>query len=68
MAYKEVIRELVVREAVTAAGVPALIADLSVIDEWQLQTEVLFDICVIDTEAQSHVRRTVAAVLSSAER
>ena len=45
MAYKEVIRELVVREAVTAAGVPALIADLSVIDEWQLQTEVLFDIC-----------------------
>ena len=35
---------------------------------WQPQTEALFDIRVIDTDAQSHVQRSVDAVLASAER
>ena len=42
--------------------------DLGMRGVWQPQTEALFDIRVIDTDAQFHVRRTVAAVLSSAER
>ena len=45
-----------------------MIADLCVRSVWQPQTEGLFDICVIVTDAQSHVRHTVAAVFSLPER
>ena len=34
---------------------------------WQLQIEALLDICVMDTDAQTYVNRTVDAVLASAE-
>ena len=61
--HQEVIREPVVREADVAGEV--LITDLGLRGVWQPQTEVLFDIHVIDTDAQSHVCCTV---LSSAER
>ena len=34
----------------------------------QPQSEVLFDICVVDTDAQSYACRSVSAILSAAER
>ena len=43
-------------------------ADLEVRGLWQPQSEALLDICVIDTDAQSHAQRSVDAVLESAER
>ena len=68
LAYKEVVRELVVRDADDARGIPAVVADLSVRGVWQLQTEALFDIRVVDTDAQSYASRSVNAVLASAEK
>ena len=56
------------REPDEARNLPALVADLEVRGVWQPQTEALFDIRVIDTDAQSHVQRSVDAVLASAER
>ena len=51
-------REPVVREP----------ADLGVRGVWQPQTEALFDVRVVDTDAQSYAHRTVSAVLSTAEK
>ena len=68
MAYREVTKEPIVREPDEARNLPALVADLGVRGVWQPQTEALFDIRVIDTDAQSHVQRSVDAVLASAER
>ena len=62
MAYKDVVREPIVREANDSLGMPALIADLGVRGVWQPQTE-LFDIRVVDTDAQSYTERSVEAVL-----
>ena len=64
IAYKEVIREPVVREA---DDNPALIADLGVRSCWQPQVVTLFDVRVVDTDAKSYVQSNVEAVLSSAE-
>ena len=58
--------ELVVSKADEAKGISALIADLGVRGVWQSQT--LFHICVIDTDAQSHAHRSVNAVLATAEK
>ena len=44
-----------------------LIADLCVRGVWQPQTEALFDIRVVDTDARSYCARTPHAVLCSAE-
>ena len=68
LAYKEVVREPVVREADEIRGVSALVADLGVRGVWQPQTGALFDVRVIDTDAQSYAHRTVSAVLSTAEK
>ena len=68
MAYREVIREPIVRDANDSAGIPALVADLGVRGVWQPQAEALFDVRVVDTDAQSYSQRAVTAVLSSAER
>ena len=46
--------EPVVREANTKTGTPALIANLAIYGVWLPQTEVLFNIRVIDTDAQSY--------------
>eukprot|EP00923_Selenidium_pygospionis_P002843 GHVN01004364.1.p1 GENE.GHVN01004364.1~~GHVN01004364.1.p1 ORF type:complete len:695 (+),score=78.46 GHVN01004364.1:2-2086(+) len=43
-----------------------LVADLAVRGVFQPQTEALFDICVIDTDAQSHLNKTPAEVLAAA--
>lgn len=42
-----------------------LIADLGVRGVWQPQTEALFDIRVIDTDAQSNAHCSVNAVLAT---
>ena len=53
MAYRSVLREPIVREADLEGKVPALTADLGFRGIWQPQTETLFDVRVIDTDAQS---------------
>ena len=45
----------------------ALVADLYVRGLWIPQSETLFDIHVVDTDAQSYQSQTPLAVLSSAE-
>ena len=67
MGYKEVLREPVVREANDTQNLPALIADLSVRGVWQAQTVALFDVRVVDTDAQSYINRSVHTILASAE-
>ena len=52
MAYSSVLREPVVREADPDGKAPALITELGVHGLWQPQTEALFDVHVIDTDAQ----------------
>ena len=49
MAFKEVVREPIVKEANIALNSPALVANLGVRGIWKTQTEALFDISVIDT-------------------
>ena len=66
IAFMDVIREPIVRDADPVRGLPALVADLGV-RLWAAQTEALFDICVMDTDAQSYTSRTVDSVLLSAE-
>ena len=68
LAFKEETREPVVREADEARGISALVADLGVRGVWQLQAEALFDIRVIDTDAQSHAHSSVNVVLATAEK
>ena len=65
--YKDIIREPVIQEACEVADEPSLVTDLGVRGVWQPQTQALFDILVIDTDAPSHVNRSVAAILASAE-
>ena len=48
-------------------GADALIADLCVRGAWEPQTEALFDIRVVDTDARSYRARTPHDVLSIAE-
>ena len=59
IAFRDVIREPIVRYADPVRGLPALIADLSVRGVWAAKTKVLFDIHVMDTDAQSYTSRTV---------
>ena len=55
------------QEADNARGIPALIADLGIRGIWQLQTDALVDIRVVDTDAPSNIKRAVVAVLQAAE-
>ena len=65
LAYREVVKEPVVRQADESEG--ALIADLNVRGVWQSQVNALVDIRVADTDAPSHIERTVEAVLATSE-
>ena len=42
----------------------SLVADLCVIEVWNPQFEALFDICVMDTDAQSYYDHTPLAIFS----
>ena len=61
-------REPVVREANLEENIPALRADLGVRGVWFPQSEALFDIKVVDTDAQSYRGRTPKDVLGTAEK
>ena len=67
IAFRDVIREPIVRDADPVRGLPALVADLGVRGLWAAQTEALFDIRVMDTDAQSCTSQNVDSVLLSAE-
>jgi len=67
LAWSQVHREPVVREADEAKNIQALVADLGIRGVWQPQTLALLDIRVINTDAESHLARPVRAVLTSAE-
>ena len=67
IAFRDVIREPIVRDADPVRGLPALVADIGVRGLWAAQTEALFDIHVMDTDAQSYTSCTVDSVLLSAE-
>ena len=67
IAFRDVIREPIVRDADPVRGLPDLVADLGVRRLWAAQTEALLDIRVMDTDAQSYTSRTVDSVLLSAE-
>ena len=60
-------KEPVVKKATRSPVTPALVADLSVRGVWTPQSEVLFDIRIVDTDAQSYCSRPPMDVLSAAE-
>ena len=60
-----VVSEPVVRDA--SVDGEALIADLGARGVWKPQAMVLFDICVVDTDAKSYLSHSPVAVLASAE-
>ena len=68
LAFTQVTNEPVVRETHNSLGNPALVADLSVRGVWMPQSEALFDIRVIDTDAQSYSNRSPSEVLLAAEK
>ena len=68
LVWSKVRREPVVRECNYMTGSNALVADLGVRGVWLPQAEALFDIRVVDTDAQSYGSRTPREVLKSAEK
>jgi len=66
LVWNPVVREPVVSDGSDGISEP-LVADLCVRGVWQPQTEALFDIRVVDTDARSYCGRTPTAVLCSAE-
>ena len=66
LVWGNVVREPVVCDRLTSSD-GALVADLCVRGVWIPQSEALFDIRVVDTDAQSYRNRTPLAVLCSAE-
>ena len=67
LVWSQVKREPVVREADEEAGTPVLIADMAVQGVWMPQAEALFDVRVIDTDAQSYCNRTPREVINAAD-
>eukprot|EP00731_Ephydatia_muelleri_P008936 Em0004g1274a len=66
-AFRNVIKEPIVKEANIRDGTPALIADISIRGLWQPQAVALLDVRVVDIDAPSHIHRNAVAVISSAE-
>ena len=56
-----------IQEACEVTDEPSLVTDLGVRGVWQPHSQALFDVRVISINAPSHVHRSVAAILSSAE-
>ena len=65
LVWSPVVREPVVRDG--SAGADVLVADLCVRGAWGPQTEALFDITVVDTDARSYCARSPKDVLGTAE-
>ena len=60
LTYKDVVRESVVREADETSRILGLVAELGVKGVWRPQSEKLFDIHFIDTDAQSYSCRSIS--------
>ncbi len=60
--------EPVVRDADYQSGTSALVADLEIRGVWLPQAEALFDVRVVDTDAQSYRSHTPNEVLKIAEK
>ena len=60
--------EPIVRDANYQSGSSALVADLGVRGVWLPQAEALFDVRIVDTDAQSYRGRTPKYVLKGAEK
>ena len=67
MGFNSVLKEPIVLEGDVQGDNQGLVADLAVRRLWQPQTEALFDVRVIDTDAESHRRRSVDQVIQFAE-
>ena len=65
LVWSPVVKEPIVNDG--SAGADTLIADLCVRGVWEAQTEALFDIRVIDTDARSYCTRSPKDVLGTAE-
>jgi hypothetical protein len=68
LAWTQVHREPVVREANEVNGIPALVADLGIRGVWEPQALALLDIRVINTDAESYRSRPIQCALSNAEK
>ena len=68
LVWSPVNQEPIVKEANLQDNIPALRADLAVRGVWERQTEALFDIRVVDTDAQSYTNRSPMEVLGAAEK
>ena len=67
MVRSKVRREPIVRDADYSSGSTALVADLGIRGVWLPQAEALFDVRIIDTDAQSYLDHTPRKVLQNAE-
>ena len=66
--WSQVKHEPVVRDADNQKGILALKADLAVRGVWLPQAEALFDIRIIDTDAQFYINHSPKDVLSDADK
>ena len=67
MVWGQVRREPIVSDAVVDPSGETLVADLSVRGVWLPQAEALFDVRIVDTDAQSYLTHTPKSVLFGAE-
>ena len=65
LVWSPVVKEPIVNDG--SASADTLIADLCIRGVWEAQTEALFDIRVIDTDARSYCTRSPKDVLGTAE-
>jgi len=65
MVWGQVRREPVVSDALVNQTGETLIADLSVRGVWLPQAEALFDVRIVDTDAQSYLNHTPMAMIST---
>ena len=66
--WNQIKKEPVIREADDVIGSPALIGDLAIRGVWMPQVEALFDVRIIDTDAQSYSKHSPREVIKSAEK
>jgi len=67
MVWGQVRREPIISDAAVDPSGETLVADLSVRGVWLPQAEALFDVRIVDTDAQSYLSHTPKSVLFGAE-
>ena len=68
LAWSSVKREPIVKEAYNGDSSDVLVADLCIRGVWLPQAEALFEIRIIDTDAQSYLSQPPASVILTAEK